>query len=116
MSGRHEGERGLVTKVADKIVYVFSDISRIEVRVDANDVKLSSEAGEGDALALVTPLHPYNVFDLVRYNNGYHVGVVLAVEREAVKVINEHGEVQMVRAADVEMRVVPKRGTGALDS
>ncbi|KAJ2375663.1 transcription elongation factor spt5 [Coemansia sp. RSA 2607] len=104
-AGRHRGATGMVLAVADAVVTVYTDVARDEIRVLAKDLRVSgdvssaaTEAAAGDRVGL-------DVHDLVHVDGG-RVALVLTAARDALTVLDDHGETQRLAPAAVR----PTRG------
>lgn len=107
ISGRHKGERGHVTKIEGVHSYFFSDSARREYRVFTNDLKLSSQ------VAAQNIEHAYIVNDLVQF--GTRVGIVIGIDRDFVRVINDQNMTQNIKVTDIQQKIVSKRGQQSWD-
>lgn len=111
VDGEHEGEKGIITKVITNKCIVFSDIRKREFVTLTNNCKLSSQVAE---CVTANIDHDYNVYDLV-VTNKRSAGVVLAIEKSCLKIINQSGEVETIEVADVSNKVVQKKNVSTLD-
>lgn len=111
VEGEHEGEKGLITKTDGNKCIVFSDIRKREFRTLSNYLKLSSQVSE----CVTTNIeHDYAVYDLV-LTNKRTVGVVLAIEKDSIKIINESSEIEHVEVINVSNKVIQKNNISTLD-
>lgn len=100
VSGKYTGERGIVTHIDGEMAYFLSDIQKREFKVFLNDLKLKSQVAESFSMSIE---HNYRVYDLVLYQNN-KAGVVIGVERDTVKVVNEQNEVELIRVSDIQSK------------
>jgi transcription elongation factor len=91
-----------------------------EVRIFANSLKLKSEIDQG-LLAGTTgfidkrKFSQYSANDLIMYSTKF-VGVVLKVEDDYLRVINNEGDIQNIKISDVNKKVEFTRKTTTVDS
>lgn len=112
VEGEHESEKGIITKVSGNKCIVFSDIRKREFIAYLNNCKLSSQVAE----CVTTNIeHDYNVYDLI-VTNKRQAGVVLSIEKDNLKIINQGGETQNVEVVDVSNKVIQKKNTSTLDN
>lgn len=101
IDGRFTGEIGLLTKIDGNKAYLYSDYSKREIEVPTNLLKLTSDTSIASSTKCVTS---YQVFDLVQYNNSKNVGVILQIERDMVKLLDELGDVQNIKINDINKK------------
>jgi transcription elongation factor SPT5 len=58
--------------------------------------------------------HDYNVYDLV-ITNKRTAGVVLSIEKDSLKIMNQGGEIENVEVVDVSNKVIQKKNVSTLD-
>jgi len=58
--------------------------------------------------------HDYNVYDLI-ITNKRTAGVVLSIEKESVKIINQNGTMQNVDVNDISNKIIQKKNVSTLD-
>jgi hypothetical protein len=63
-------------------------------------LKLSSEVAAAPDLGY-TKRTDFSVFDLVTFNNNKSNGMVLSIERDTVKVLDDMGKSQLVKINDI---------------
>ena len=68
-----------------------------------NDLKLSSLVIDHSTKKID---HPYNVYDLIIF--GGKPGVVIQVERDSLKVVNEQNEIIYVKISEITRRLAQK--------
>lgn len=95
IAGRHEGEVGLVLRVDERVVVLFSDSTQKELKVLAADLQAASEVSTGRL-----ELGNYELHDLVSID-AQTVGVIVRVERESFKVLDTNGLVKTIRLQDM---------------
>lgn len=109
IGGRHEGDTGLIVRVLDNMVVLFSDLTMHELRVLPNDLQLCTDMATG-----VDSLGQFQFGDMVQLD-AQTVGVIVQIQREAFQVLNMHGKVQSVRPAALQKKRENKNAV-ALDS
>lgn len=112
VQGEHEGEKGIITKIVANKCIVFSDIRKREIVALTNNCKLSSQVAECVTSNID---HDYNVYDLV-ITTKRTVGVVLAIEKNSLKIINQSGEVENIEVVDVSTKIPQKKNVSTLDN
>lgn len=112
--GMHSGESGIVTKNENNKSYVFSDFSNKEIQVLSNDLKLSKETGNMILSTQASGSSSLNlkVFDVVSYNNNKNIGMIIQIERDVYKVINEIGMTQQIRGQEIGTKKITKTVQG----
>ncbi|PIO40199.1 hypothetical protein AB205_0072600 [Aquarana catesbeiana] len=109
IAGRYEGDTGLVVRVEENFVILFSDLTMHELKVLPRDLQLCSETASG---VDVGGQHEWG--ELVQLD-PQTVGVIVRLERETFQVLNMHGKVITVRHQAVN-RKKDNRFAVALDS
>ena len=109
IGGRHEGDTGLIVRVMDNMVVLFSDLTMHELRALPRDLQLSTEMATG-----VDSLGIYQFGDLVQLD-AQTVGVIVQIQRETFQVLNMHGKVHSVRPVALQKKRENKNAV-ALDS
>lgn len=92
VEGKYKGETGQVIDVDGKLTIVILDQSQQEVKLLANFLKLKSDLDNTAATnksMFDRTTHAYEANDLISYNNNKFVGLVLQVQEDYLKVINE---------------------------
>eukprot|EP01102_Stenamoeba_stenopodia_P011247 TRINITY_DN343_c0_g1_i3.p1 TRINITY_DN343_c0_g1~~TRINITY_DN343_c0_g1_i3.p1 ORF type:complete len:1028 (-),score=262.83 TRINITY_DN343_c0_g1_i3:62-3145(-) len=95
ISGRYEGETGLIVSINDNIVIMISDLTRTEIKVLASDIQECTEVSTGKL-----QLGNYELHDLVQLSSS-SVGVIVKVESDSFKVLDNYGNVQTVRLQEM---------------
>lgn len=82
-----------MTKLQGKSAYIALDQSNREIKIYANNLKLKTELDQNSLPALMDSkkANTYHANDLISYNNSKNVAVVLQVQEDFLKVINEQG-------------------------
>uniref|UniRef100_A0A8B9NCB1 Transcription elongation factor SPT5 n=1 Tax=Accipiter nisus TaxID=211598 RepID=A0A8B9NCB1_9AVES len=109
IAGRFEGDTGLIVRVEENFVILFSDLTMHELKVLPRDLQLCSETASG---VDVGGQHEWG--ELVQLD-PQTVGVIVRLERETFQVLNMYGKVVMVRHQAVT-RKKDNRFAVALDS
>jgi len=95
IGGSHEGETGLILKVEDNYVIFFSDLTQKEIKVLAQDIQEASDVTTGRV-----QLGNYELHDLVQIN-PQTVGVIVRIEKDAFRVLDNNGNVQNIRLQEI---------------
>ncbi|XP_071486255.1 transcription elongation factor SPT5-like [Diadema antillarum] len=109
ISGRFEGDTGLVLRVEDNLAIVFSDLTMHEMKVLPRDLQLCQEMSSG-----VDSLGQYQLGDLVQLD-PQTVGVIVRLEKETFQVLNMHNKLVHVKPQAVN-RKKDSRNAVALDA
>ncbi|KAL1502723.1 hypothetical protein ABEB36_007827 [Hypothenemus hampei] len=109
LSGRYEGDTGLVVRVESNRVVLISDLTMHEMEILPKDLQLCSDMASG-----VDSLGKFEWGDLVTLD-AETVGVIVRLERENFHVLNMHGKVVECRPGSLQKRKL-NRFTAALDS
>uniref|UniRef100_A0A5F8G394 Transcription elongation factor SPT5 n=1 Tax=Monodelphis domestica TaxID=13616 RepID=A0A5F8G394_MONDO len=109
IAGRFEGDTGLIVRVEENFVILFSDLTMHELKVLPRDLQLCSETASG---VDVGGQHEWG--ELVQLD-PQTVGVIVRLERETFQVLNMYGKVVTVRHQAVTRRK-DNRFAVALDS
>lgn len=87
LEGPHQNETGLIVRVDDGVLIVFSDIGKEELTVASDIVMITTEVSAGRE-----SLGTYDLYDLVEIGQG-NVGCVVRVELKSFKILNTRGQV-----------------------
>lgn len=109
VAGRYEGDTGLIVRVEQNRVVLFSDLSMHELEVLPRDLQLCSDMATG-----VDSLGQFQWGDLVQLDTQT-VGVIVRLERENFHVLSMHGKVVEARPQGLTKRR-ENRNAVALDS
>ncbi|XP_077978109.1 transcription elongation factor SPT5-like [Glandiceps talaboti] len=109
ISGRYIGDTGLIVRVEENMVILFSDLTMHELKVLPKDLQLCTEMSSG-----VDSLGQFQWGDLVQLD-PQTVGVIVRLERESFQVLNMHGKVVSVKHQAVT-RKKDSRHAVALDA
>lgn len=91
LAGRFEGDTGLIVRVEENRVVLFSDLTMHELEVLPRDLQLCSDMATG-----VDSLGQFQWGDLVNLE-PQTVGVIVRLEKEHFHVLNMHGKVVEAR-------------------
>ena len=104
ISGHYKGEKGIVTKIIGAKVYLFSEILMKEFIVAANHLKLSSEVSEAvDKEGFNQMQNEFRIWSIVRGINGGGVFIVLDIEKDSVKIMDENGDIKYELMKDLQI-------------
>ncbi|KAJ8683478.1 hypothetical protein QAD02_019270 [Eretmocerus hayati] len=109
VAGRYEGDTGLIVRVEQNRVVLFSDLSMHELEVLPRDLQLCADMATG-----VDSLGQFQWGDLVQLD-PQTVGVIVRLERENFHVLSMHGKIVEARPQSLTKRR-ENRNTVALDS
>lgn len=113
--GKYKGETGQVIDIDGPKVSLKLDQSQLELRILANHLKLKSDTDQfGGAGALGGgSRHGFKAGDLVLYNGNKNAGLVLQVQEDYLKMINEQSKIVNVKIVDLGKKVPlpPRNGT-----
>ncbi|VDP49355.1 unnamed protein product, partial [Heligmosomoides polygyrus] len=109
ISGRYEGDTGLIVRVEHNLVVVLSDLSMDEMKARPRDVQLCADVTTG-----VDSLGQFQFHDLVQLDQQ-NVGVIVRLEKETMEVLNQHGKVIRVKPQAIQGKK-DSRHSQALDS
>lgn len=109
LAGRYEGDTGLIVRVEENRVVLFSDLTMHELEVLPKDVQLSPDMATG-----VDSLGQYQWGDCVQID-PQTVGVIVRLERENFHVLSMQGKVVEAKPQALQKRK-ESRYTVALDS
>lgn len=98
ISGRYQGDTGLVVCVEENLIVLFSDLTMHELKVLPNDIQLCSDMATG-----VDSMGQFQYGDMVQLD-PLTVGVIVRLERENLHVLSMHGKVVKVRPQAVHKR------------
>ncbi|KAG8193552.1 hypothetical protein JTE90_003761 [Oedothorax gibbosus] len=109
IAGTYEGDTGLIVRVEENIVLLFSDLTMHELKVRPQDLQLCTDMATG-----VDSLGQFQWGDLVLLD-AQTVGVIVRLEKENFHILNMHGNLVKVKHQSVLKRKDTKRAV-ALDS
>lgn len=109
ISGNYEGDTGLIVRVEDDVVLLFSDLTMHELKVRPQDLQLCTDMATG-----VDSLGQFQWGDLVLLD-AQTVGVIVRLEKENFHILNMHGNLVKVKHQSVSKRKDTRRAV-ALDS
>ncbi|CAL1263967.1 unnamed protein product [Larinioides sclopetarius] len=109
IAGTYEGDTGLIVRVENNVVLMFSDLTMHELKVLPQDLQLCSEMATG-----VDSMGQFNWGDLV-FLDSQNVGVIVRLEKEYFHILNMHGNVMKVKSQSVKRRKDTRRAV-SLDS
>lgn len=108
IKGKYEGDTGLIVRVEENVIVLFSDLTFHELKAKPDDLQLCSDMSTG-----VDSMGQHQWGDMVSLD-PLTVGVIVRLERESFAVLNQHGKVVQVKP----QAVTKKKGRSpvALDS
>jgi len=109
IGGRYEGDTGLIVRVQENMIVLFSDVTMHELKVLPRDLQICSDMATG-----VDSLGQFQFGDMVQLD-PQTVGVIVQIQKENFQVLNMHGKVVSVRPAALQKKR-ENRNAVALDS
>lgn len=92
IEGKYKGDTGQVIESEDNKVSVVLDVTQQEIKIYTNYLKLKSET-DTNLVAALKAKHSgvkgaYNANDLVNFNSGKQLGLVLQVHEDNLKIVD----------------------------
>lgn len=109
IAGRYEGDTGLIVRVEENLVVLFSDLTMHEMKVLPKDLQLCTDMATG-----VDSLGQYQFGDLVQID-PQTVGVIVRLEKENFQILSMHNKILNLKPAAVTRKRDTKYAV-ALDS
>jgi len=109
IGGRYEGDTGLIVRVEDNMVVLFSDLTMHELKTLPKDLQLCTDMATG-----VDSLGQFQFGDMVQID-AQTVGVIVQIQKENFQVLNMHGKVVSMKPASLQRKKAHK-DVKALDS
>ena len=109
IGGTYEGDTGLIVRVQENMIVLFSDVTMHELKVLPRDLQLCSDMATG-----VDSLGQFQFGDMVTLD-AQTVGVIVQIQKENFQVLNMHGKTVNVRPAALQKKR-ENRNAVALDS
>ncbi|XP_059170624.1 transcription elongation factor SPT5-like [Physella acuta] len=109
ISGRYEGDTGLIVRVEENMIVLFSDLTMHELKVLPKDIQLCADMATG-----VDSLGQYQFGDLVMLD-AQTVGAIVRLEKENFQVLSMHNKVVNVKPQSIT-RKKDTRNAVSLDS
>ncbi|EDQ89413.1 uncharacterized protein MONBRDRAFT_37124 [Monosiga brevicollis MX1] len=95
--GRYEGQTGLVLEVNDQRVTVLIDLTMKQIESLSRDLEICETIGTGlDAHG------QFALFDLVQMTQAATVGVIIAIERDEFKILDQNGQEKTIKSQQVK--------------
>ena len=82
IGGRYEGDTGLIVRVLDNLIVLFSDLTMHELKVLPRDLQLCTDMATG-----VDSLGQFQFGDMVQID-AQTVGVIVQIQKENFQVIS----------------------------
>ncbi|XP_033751673.1 transcription elongation factor SPT5-like [Pecten maximus] len=109
IAGRYEGDTGLIVRVEENMVVLFSDLTMHELKVLPRDLQLCADMATG-----VDSLGQFQFGDLVQLD-PQTMGAIVRLEKENFQVLSMHNKVLNVKPQSVTRKKDTKNAV-ALDS
>ena len=91
LAGVHKGETGLVSNVVDNVVWVVDDSTLQTFHVLKTDVQKSVSVATGQL-----KLGNYSLHDMVRLQSLRIVGVIVKIDKDQFRILDQNGEMHTV--------------------
>jgi transcription elongation factor SPT5 len=105
---RFRDEVGMVVRIKDDRVTILSDMSMQELTVFSKDLREASDSGVAGGLGR------YDIHDLVQLDPAT-VGCVIKVDRESLRVLDQHGSVRSIMPSQISNKIETRRHAVATD-
>eukprot|EP00055_Hartaetosiga_balthica_P001894 m.2194 g.2194 ORF g.2194 m.2194 type:complete len:1003 (+) comp1734_c0_seq1:78-3086(+) len=99
MSGRYEGETGLVLQVTVDFVSIMSDLSQREIKVLPEQLEHTTKVDSGRM-----SLGQFTLSDLVQFINSNVVACVIRIENDMLRVLDQNGNERSIRPPEVRIK------------
>merc|ERR1719187_1686241 len=109
IGGRYEGDTGLIVRVEDNMIVLFSDLTMHELKTLPKDLQLCTDMATG-----VDSLGQFQFGDMVQID-PQTVGVIVQIQKESFQVLNMNNKVASMRPAALQKKRENKNAV-ALDS
>ncbi|KAK2179528.1 hypothetical protein NP493_486g02048 [Ridgeia piscesae] len=109
IKGQYEGDTGLIVRVQENMVVLFSDLTMHELKVRTKDLQQCTEMATG-----VDSMGQFQFGDMVQID-PQTVGVIVRLEKENFQVLNMYGKVVHLKHTAVT-RKTNSRSAVALDA
>merc|ERR1719391_1897841 len=109
IGGRYEGDTGLIVRVEENMIVLFSDLTMHELKTLPKDLQLCTDMATG-----VDSLGQYQFGDMVQID-AQTVGVIVQIQKESFQVLNMHCKVVPMKPAALQKKRENKKAA-ALDS
>merc|ERR1712223_1909260 len=108
LAGRYEGGTGLIVRIQENLIVLFSDVTMHELKVLPRDLQLCSDIATG-----VDSLGQYSFGEMVQLN-AQTVGVIIQIQKENFQILNMHDQVVVLKATALQKKRENRNAT-ALD-
>eukprot|EP01091_Cochliopodium_minus_P011260 TRINITY_DN3142_c0_g1_i1.p1 TRINITY_DN3142_c0_g1~~TRINITY_DN3142_c0_g1_i1.p1 ORF type:complete len:980 (-),score=342.92 TRINITY_DN3142_c0_g1_i1:90-2981(-) len=107
LEGRHKGETGLIIKVEENFIYILSDENKLnQIVVLKQDIQESNEVSVGKL-----KLGNYSLHDLVKIQGTRNVGVVIKIETDTFRLLDNTGLIKVLRLPEMGQKMRIKDAT-----
>ena len=93
--GKYKGERGLIVRVEDAIITLFSDLTMTEIKCFARDLKKGVESTA--STGAFKKSGNYDILDFIQID-PHSVGVIVKIENDMYQVIDQNGMVRTLES------------------
>lgn len=104
----------------DHKVSVVLDVSQQEIKIYTNYLKLKSETDTNLVAALTVKQNgvqgAYHANDLVNFQGGKHLGLVLQVHEDYLKIIDQQNKLVNVKTTDIGKKIAAMRPGGIISA
>lgn len=105
---RYRDEVGMVVSINADQVTLLTDLSLQEITVFSKDLREASDSGVAGGLGM------YDIHDLVQLDPAT-VGCVTKVDRESLRVLDQHGSTRSVMPSQISNKIEKRRNAVATD-
>jgi transcription elongation factor SPT5 len=106
IQGKYENDTGLIVRVEEHTVYLFSDLTMHELKVLPKDLQLCSDMASG-----VDSMGHFQWGDLIQLD-PHTVGVIVRLEKELFHVLNMNGKVIQTKPQSIQKKREAKNVMG----
>lgn len=100
MAGKFKEETGLISNIQGDLVWVVNDSTLNTFNVLRNDIQKSVSVAKGQL-----KLGNYSLHDMVRLTDSNVVGVIVKIERDTFRILDQNGVVHMVEQPNMGAKV-----------
>ncbi len=100
LAGKHKGETGLISNVEENTVSIVDDSSLQTRKMLKTDIQKSVSVATGQL-----KLGNYSLHDMVRVLPGRNVGVIVKIEQDALRILDQNGSLLIVALAAMGPKV-----------
>ncbi len=118
VEGKYKGDTGKVIGVDEKAASVILDVSQQEIKIRPDFLKLKNDSDMNLVAALTVKKSGMNggfqANDLVNFNGGKQLGLVLQVHEDYLKIIDQQGKLVNVKTTDIGKKIPALKSGGII--